>query len=349
MKVTYTCNQIEIGGHNAKVHIQGMFIVSEPLNKQHMVKVVQHLFGKDGDGKWSTNLSWPTLGNTTQSRNYCTKPDNMDRDWVAGDRAVGTEPFEYGLFEDIDGHQPAQGERSDLTDIYEFIEEDPTISFTDMLDHFRGTSLFGSCVRYEKFFMQVKQKLLQKKLLSTMKASHDVLLQRPWQRHIVELLSGPPHSRHIIVILDQSGGSGKSVLSAICMSTYGMHCQGSGNSFIFLIYFLTSTSGKREDLSYAFSSYFRENPRLKGICLDIPKAATLGSEFRTGAFTFAEQVKSQLVPVTKYESTVLIVPPMHAILFTNTPIPEGAFAEDRVHLITLTKAADVWNWTTKII
>jgi len=55
------------------------------------------------------------------------------------------------------------------------------------------------------------------------------------------------------------------------------------------------------------------------------------------------------VPVTKYESTVLIVPPMHAILFTNTPIPEGAFAEDRVHLITLTKAADVWNWTTKII
>ena len=83
--------------------------------------------------------------------------------------------------------------------------------------------------------------------------------------------------------------------------------------------------------------------------LDIPKAATLGSEFRTGAFTFAEQVKSQLVPVTKYESTVLIVPPMHAILFTNTPIPEGAFAEDRVHLITLTKAADVWNWTTKII
>lgn len=140
--------------------------------------------------------------------------------------------------------------------------------------------------------------------------------------------------KNTFVILDQSGGSGKSVLSAICMSTYGMHCQG---------------SGKREDLSYAFSSYFRENPKCKGICLDIPKAATLGSEFRTGAFTFAEQVKSQLVPVTKYESTVLIVPPMHAILFTNTPIPEGAFAEDRVHLITLTKAADVWNWTTKII
>jgi hypothetical protein len=40
---------------------------------------------------------------------------------------------------------------------------------------------------------------------------------------------------------------------------------------------------------------------------------------------------------------------MHVILFTNTPIPEGAFAEDRVHLITLTKAAEVWNWTTKII
>ncbi|CAL6286480.1 unnamed protein product [Bathycoccus prasinos] len=54
--------------------------------------------------------------------------------------------------------------------------------------------------------------------------------------------------KNTFVILDQSGGSGKSVLSAICMSTYGMHCQG---------------SGKREDLSYAFSSYFRENPNAR--------------------------------------------------------------------------------------
>lgn len=334
MKVTYTCAQVEIGGKHAKAHVQAFFIVSEPLNKKGMVKVVQHLFGKDGDDKFSSNLSWPPLGTTTEARNYCTKPDNLDRDWIAGDRAVGTEPYEYGLFEEIEGHEVAQGDRSDLRDILDFVEEDPTIAFTDMLDHFRGTSHLGSCIRYEKFFMQVKQKLLQKKLLTTMKASHDALHLRPWQSHIVELLSGPPHPRHIIVILDPSGGSGKSVLSAICMSTYGMHCQG---------------SGKREDLSYAFSSFFRENPRCKGICLDIPKAATLGSEYRTGAFTFAEQVKSQLVPVTKYESTVLIVPPMHAILFTNTPIPEGAFAEDRVYLITLTKAADVWNWTTKII
>ena len=334
MKVTYVCAQIEIGGHNAKTHIQGMFIVSEPLNKQHMVKVVQHLFGKDGDGKWSTNLCWPTLGNTTQSRNYCTKPDNMDREWVAGDRAVGTEPFEYGSFEDIDGHQPAQGERSDLTDIYEFIEQDPACTYSDMLDHFRGTSHFGSCVRYEKFFMQQKQKLLQTKLLITMKASHDALNLRPWQSHLTELLSGPPHPRHIIVVMDPCGGSGKSVANALCMSTYGMHCQG---------------SGKREDLSYAFSSFFRENPKCGGCCLDIPKACTLGSEYRTGSFVFAEQIKSQILPVTKYESTVLIVPPMHVVMFTNTPIPEGAFAEDRVHLITLTKACDVWNWTTKII
>jgi len=209
VKVTYTCAQVEIGGKQAKAHIQAFFIVSEPLNKKGMIKVVQHLFGKDGDDKWSTNLSWPTLGTTTQSRNYCTKPDNLDRDWIAGDRAVGTEPFEYGLFEEIDGHQASQGDRTDLQDIFDFVEEDPTISYTDMLDHFRGTSHLGSCIRYEKFFMQLKQKLLQKKLLSTMKASHDVLHRRPWQANIVELLSGPPHPRHIIVILDQSGGSGK--------------------------------------------------------------------------------------------------------------------------------------------
>lgn len=328
------CAQIEIGGTNAKMHVQGMFIVSEPLNKRHMVRVVQHMFGRDGDRSWSTNLSWPPLGNTTQARIYCSKPTLSDREWTAGDRAVGTETYEYGLFEDIDGHQPAQGERSDLTDIYEFIESDPTTSFTDMLDHFRGTSHFGSCVRYEKFFMQLKQKLLQTKLLATMKASHDVLCLREWQKHLTELLSGPPHPRHIIVVMDPCGGSGKSVASALCMSTYSMHCQG---------------SGKREDLSYSFSSYFRENPRCKGCCLDIPKACTLNSEFRTGSFVFAEQIKSQIVPVTKYESTVLIVPPMHVVMFTNTPIPEGAFAEDRVHLITLTKACDVWNWTTKII
>ena len=333
VKVTYVCAQLEIGGKNAKMHIQGMFIVSEPLNKKHMIKVVEHLFGTDGD-KFCTNLCWPTLGNTTQSRNYCTKPTFMDREWIAGDRIVGTDWYEYGLFEDIDGHKAAQGERSDLTDIYEFIEQDPSCTYSDMLDHFRGTSHFGSCVRYEKFFMQQKQKLLQTKLLITMKASHDALQLRPWQTHLTELLSGPPHPRHIIVVMDPCGGSGKSVANALCMSTYGMHCQG---------------SGKREDLSYAFSSFFRENPKCGGCCLDIPKACTLGSEYRTGSFVFAEQIKSQILPVTKYESTVLIVPPMHVVMFTNTPIPEGAFAEDRVHLITLTKACDVWNWTTKII
>lgn len=209
MKVTYTCAQVEIGGKQAKAHIQAFFIVSEPLNKKGMIKVVQHLFGKDGDDKFSSHLSWPPLGSTTDSRVYCTKPDNSDREWVAGDRVVGTQPYEYGLFEEIEGHEIAQGDRSDLRDILDFVEEDPTISFTDMLDHFRGSSHLGSCIRYEKFFMQVKQKLLQKKLLTTMKESHDVLQLRRWQSHIVELLSGPPHPRHIIVILDQSGGSGK--------------------------------------------------------------------------------------------------------------------------------------------
>lgn len=138
MKLTYTCAQVEIGGKHAKAHVQAFFIVSEPLNKKGMVKVVQHLFGKDGDGNFSSHLSWPPLGSTTDSRVYCTKPDNSDREWVAGDRAVGTEPYEYGLFEEIEGHQIAQGDRSDLRDILDFVEEDPTISFVDMLDHFRG-------------------------------------------------------------------------------------------------------------------------------------------------------------------------------------------------------------------
>lgn len=331
VKFNFFCCQKEIGSKTAKFHWQGFYILDTPLKKDQHVKVVEHLFGKDTEGKSSCNLSWPPKGSSAQNRVYCSKPDRSDREWVPGDRVPGTESFEWGVFEDVDGHDPQQGARNDLTEVFEFIENDPFVTFDDMLDHFRGTSAFGACVRYEKFFMQTKQRILQRAVLSKMKESHDELSLRPWQEHVSTLLSGTPHSRHIIVILDQLGGSGKSVLSARLMSTCGMYACG---------------AGRREDLSYGFAGYFRENPACKGVALDIPKAACLSSDFRTGAFTFAEQVKSQILPVTKYESTVLVLPPMHVVIFTNTPIPEDAFADNRVHLITLEKVANCWNFIT---
>jgi len=96
-------------------------------------------------------------------------------------------------------------------------------------------------------------------------------------------------------------------------------------------------------------NHFRELPTTKGCCLDLPKSlCTQSSDFRTACFTFAEQVKSRMLPNTKYESVVLVLPPLHVVIFTNSEIPDDAFAEDRVHLIKLTKACNVINFTERI-
>ena len=249
MKVTYTCAQVEIGGKHAKAHVQAFFIVSEPLNKKGMVKVVQHLFGKDGDGNFSSHLSWPPLGSTTDSRVYCTKPDNSDREWISGDRAVGTLPYEYGLFEEIEGHQIAQGDRS-VCVIFLILLRKIRRSRLQTCWTIFSTSHLGSCIRYEKFFMQVKQKLLQKKLLTTMKANHDVLHLRPWQTHLIAFwpTASPPHCSHLGSIWREW-----EVRSERDLREY--------------LWNALSRVRQREDLSYAFSSFFRENPRCKGICL----------------------------------------------------------------------------------
>jgi len=74
---------------------------------------------------------------------------------------------------------------------------------------------------------------------------------------------------------------------------------------------------------------------------------TTSSDFRMACFTFAEQVKSRMLPTTKYESYTLVLPPLHVVIFTNSEIPDDAFAEDRVHLITLTKACNVINFAER--
>lgn len=58
-------------------------------------------------------------------------------------------------------------------------------------------------------------------------------------------------------------------------------------------------------------------------------------------------IDSRMLPTTKYESYTLVLPPLHVVIFTNSEIPDDAFAEDRVHLITLTKACNVINFSER--
>lgn len=222
--------QVEVAPSTGRPHIQSFFILDKEASKKDMIKVVEKIFGLDDAGKSSTNITWPTKGSTEECLNYTSKPDKYDREWKEGDRVPGTLPWTYGEFELLEGWSPGdQGARNDLSEIYETLKEDPFKSFDDLLEQYQGTSSFGSLVRYEKFFNQTKQRLIQTQLTSSLSTELGALQLHPWQKHVMTMLSNPPHPRHIIVVLDVSGATGKSTLSALLRTgSPPFHSQGGG-------------------------------------------------------------------------------------------------------------------------
>lgn len=271
--------QIEVAPKTGRPHIQSFWILDKEATKKDHIKVAEKIFGLDDAGKSSTNITWPTKGTTEECLNYTSKPDLYDREWQDGDRVQGTDTFKYGEFELLEGWSPGeQGSRNDLSEIYETLKGDPFQSFDDLLDQYEGTSCFGSLVRYEKFFNQTKQRLIQTHLTNSLSTELGELQLHPWQQHLMTMLSKPPHARHVIVVLDVCGATGKSTLSALLRTgSMQFHSQG---------------GGRREDLAYAFANFFRETPKCRGLALDLPKSlCTTSSDFRMACFTFAEQVK----------------------------------------------------------
>lgn len=125
---------------------------------------------------------------------------------------------------------------------------------------------------------------------------------RPWQRQLVDELSGQPNDRTIIWYVDEDGGAGKTYLSKYLQQEHGAH------------YF---RAAKSADMAH----YLNVAPIY---IFDLPRAVE-----EHPPYPFLEALKDGLVFSSKYQSHMKKVPLAHLVVFANWH-PETRFlSKDR--------------------
>lgn len=136
----------------------------------------------------------------------------------------------------------------------------------------------------------------------------------PWQEGLLDALRQDPDDRKIYSFVDPQGGAGKSTAVKMILREFGSFAQLFG-------------PGKGSDLAYAL----RDDVTI--ILVDIPRS---GHAYMN--WSVIEQFKDGILFSPKYESGCKILPgPPHVVIFSNSPIPDGIFSEDRLEIAWLSQ------------
>jgi len=216
-----------------------------------------------------------------------------------------------------DAVMPAQGKRTDLELLYEFMKPLSASALPKreivklVMDRFPG--------EYMKMHAGID------KMINAGRPDFKPFLIGQenfykWQKDLHTYLSGPVEPRRILAIVGKKGGDGKSAM----------------RDFIFHNMNGLAISGKLADMAYMVLS----RPECKIVVFDVTRTA---ADFSAHLASFAENMKDGIVMSTKYESEVRAVNPKHVVFFFNElplgfrqPTVEGKmfFSADRLH---------VWN------
>ena len=272
-------------------------------------------------------------GNSEAAKDYCMKDTGAD-----GDRLEGTNPFMHGEFRYTES-ATKQGERADASAVYSWMKENVGKSFHAAMDAWEGTPSFHFLVSNRKWYSETMLHLEQVSLKAEIVLENDELNLHDWQKELLSILSlsaGPPDKRLIEVVVDTTGGHGKSVLTSILSTSHG---------------FISLGLGKRDDLVHAFASAYQSSTDVRGVVIDIPMSAELNgidsriSIWQTAGMFFLfycqkltfllEMLKNRSVTSNKYASATFFLPRMHVVIMTNQPVPLGAFGANRLRIHNL--------------
>lgn len=211
-----------------------------------------------------------------QARDYCMKEDTR----LAG-------PWHRGhIMED-----PAPGKRTDFEAMYEDLKAG--MSVTDILKKHPKTA--KGCMK----FIDRMADIFAQERIERLIDFHAY----PWQSKVIEYVSGPVHSREVLVILDRQGGAGKSMLAKHLADTRDV---------------AVLTTGKHADIAYAYKG--------QGVCIfDFPRC--MGEE--RVPFSIIEQIKNGMMFSGKYESGLKRFNPPHVLIFCNWEIDYSQMSDDR--------------------
>ena len=215
-------------------------------------------------------------GNSEAAKDYCMKDGGAD-----GDRLDGTNPFMHGVFRYTEC-ATKQGERADASAVYVWMKENVGKSFHVAMDAWEGTPSFHFLVSNRKWYSETMLHLEQVKLKAEIVQEHAELNLYAWQTDLLTILSpsaGRPDARLIEVVVDTTGGCGKSLLTSILSTSYS---------------FISLGLGKRDDLVHAFVSAYQSTSDVRGVVIDIPMSSELnGIDSRISIWQTAEMLKNR--------------------------------------------------------
>lgn len=142
----------------------------------------------------------------------------------------------------------------------------------------------------------------------------------PWQKKILEIISGPRHRRKIYWIVDKFGGQGK---SALCRH---ISILNPGKTILL--------SGKGADLKYGVVTHLAKNPGNPGALqiamFDFPR--TLEGFV---SYSGIEEIKNGHFFSGKYEGCEVLFNPPHLLCFSNFDPDLSKLSKDRWEIIQL--------------
>lgn len=221
-------------------------------------------------------------GTAVQARNYCRKDDT---------RVEG--PFEVGIWT-----APEPGKRNDLESAIETLKEE---------------SMQGLIANHPATYVRYHAGLHKLEAALTIPPKDPSFKPRPWQQHVLTILSQTPNDRSIHWVHDTDGGKGKSRLTRHLVMEHGA---------ILL-------TGKTHDMTYAYSGQ-------PIVVFDIARSS---QEFTDHLYVMAENLKNGITFSGKYDKGQSIFKTPHVIFFSNSYPKDGAWSHDRLKLLDL----DTWQ------
>jgi len=280
----YVIVNVEIAPLTGRIHWQGYMELARPCRYTAIKALVPLL----EDAHFEMRM-----GTASEAIQYCSKTESRHPD------AVG--PFVYGQ------PSPGQGYRSDLESLTEAVVSGKT---TRQI----AEELPGMFMRYHAGIAALQAALQRGQ------PREEGFVPRPWQKQILDTVSGPADDRTIIWVTDPQGGKGKTRL--------GRH--------LVLNYAAVELSGKVADMAFMLKGHvdiWEEDPSRAGVVVfDISRAAM---DLSDHIYTMAEKIKSGRVCSTKYNSKMLNFTPPHVVIFSNQTWDRSKFSVDRMKEIIL--------------
>lgn len=280
--VSYLVFNIEEAPTTGRIHWQGYIELTKPMRIPGVKRTLYEHWGN------KTLFNTANLkvrdGTQEQAIAYATKEDTR----VAG-------PYEFG-------ERARQGKKRGPTfnEVVLEIQKTPNLPMSYWEANYPTV-----CARN---YAQLRDYRLRQ-LMS--KPDDSTFLPFPWQKRVLDMVTGPADDRHIIWVTDTAGNKGKSRLAH--------HLQCNHEAILL--------SGRIQDMAHTFKH------NISPICIfDISRAA---ADHTDHLYTMAEQLKNGSFNSSKYDSSTVFFPHPHVIFFSNSSWDRSKWTNDRVIEIDL--------------